>query len=88
MSNNPYFKNNSFTKTPGVAQIASYTVFLLETVLFYVAVLPHLESLSVKVTLGILYSISLLILIVFTLLSSLNDPSDTAMIVYRNNREK
>lgn len=88
MSNNPYFKNNSFTKTPGIPQIASYAVFLLETVLYYVVVLPHLESLPSKVTLGILYSIFLLLLIVFTVLSSLNDPSDSAMIMYRNDREK
>jgi hypothetical protein len=88
MSNNPYFKNNTFTKTPGIPQIASYAVFLLETVLYYVVVLPHLESLSSKVTLSTLYSISLVLLIVFAVLSSLNDPSDTAMIMYRNGREK
>lgn len=79
----PYSKNNSFSKKPGLAQIASYAVFLMETILFYMVVLPRLQG-SSKIAFGISYSLSLLMLVVSAVVTSLADPADLIMICYRN----
>ena len=81
--NRPYIKNNSFSKKPGLAQIASYTVFLLETVLFYSVVLPRLRT-STQISFGICYSASLVMLVVSAVVTSLADPADLMMVCYRN----
>lgn len=79
----PYSKNNSFSKKPGLAQIASYTVFLLETVLFYSVVLPRLRTLT-QISFGICYSASLVMLVISAAITSLADPADLMMVCYRN----
>jgi len=71
----PYSKNNSFSKKPGLAQIASYAVFLLETILFYAVVLPRLQT-STKISFGICYTASLLMLVISATVTSLADPAD------------
>lgn len=81
--NRPYIKNNSFSKKPGLAQIASYVVFLLETVLFYSVVLPKLRT-STQIFFGICYSASLLMLVISAIVTSLADPADLMMVCYRN----
>ena len=81
--NRPYVKNNSFSKKPGLAQIASYTVFLLETILFYSVVLPRLRT-PTQVSFGICYSASLVMLVVSAVVTSLADPADLMMVCYRN----
>ncbi len=73
--NHPYHKNNTFSKSPGVAQIASYIVFITETVLFYAAILPHLHP-SAQTTLALLFSLSLIAMAITTIISSAVDPSD------------
>lgn len=78
-----YHKNNTFSKRPGVPQIASYLVFTLETVLFYLVVLPRLEG-PAQAILGTLYSMTLVSLVVSTLVASSCDPSDRIMIQHRN----
>ena len=79
----PYEKSTTFTRKPGVPQIASYIVFALETVLFYAVVLPRLNP-SEKITLGIFYTITLLGLVISTIVASSCDPSDRVMIKYLN----
>jgi hypothetical protein len=74
-NNNLYLKNTTFTKTPGLPQMASYLVFLTEVILFYGFVLPNLRA-PAQAALGVLYSISLLALVIASLASSVVDPSD------------
>lgn len=78
-----YAKINTFSKSPGAAQMLSYAVFLLETVLFYAVILQKLDN-TPKIILGIIYSVSLISLIAVTIVCSSNDPSDTVMVKYRN----
>lgn len=82
-SRKPYFKITTFTKRPGLPQIASYIVFALETVLFYSVILPKLNETS-QIILGIVYTLTLIILVASTLVSSSADPSDRVMVQYRN----
>lgn len=83
----PYDKVASFTKKPGIAQIASYAVFTFEVALFFIVVLPNLSTNS-QIALGVLYSLSLLALIVTAGTCSVVDPSDKVMILYRNDRSE
>lgn len=81
----PYAKVASFTKAPGIAQVASYITFTLEVVLFYSVILPNLNYIS-QISLGILFSLSLLCLVCSACICSSVDPADTAMVLYRNDR--
>lgn len=78
-----YEKNNTFSKRPGLPQVASYIVFALETVLFYSVVMPALEH-KQQVALGVVYSGTLMLLVVATIIASKVDPSDQVMILFRN----
>jgi hypothetical protein len=78
-----YQKNTTFTKRPGVPQVGSYLIFALETILFYLVVLPRLEG-SSQAILGTLYSMTLLSLVVSTIVASACDPSDQVMVQHRN----
>ncbi len=82
-SRRPYLKISTFTKRPGIPQVASYVVFVLETVLFYTVILPRLNH-APQIFFGILYSGTLVVLVVSTLISSSVDPSDRVMVQYRN----
>ena len=69
-------------------QVASYLVFILETVLFYLVILPRLESPAQSI-LGTLYSVTLLSLVISTLVASTCDPSDRVMIQHhKSSREE
>ncbi len=63
--------------------MVSYLVFALETILYYLVVLPRLEDFS-QAILGTLYSITLLSLVVSTIVASVCDPSDKVMVQHRN----
>ena len=78
-----YERNNTFSKRPGLPQVASYIVFALEVVLFYAVVLPALAN-RPQIALGVLYTATLLLLVVATVVASKVDPSDQIMILYRN----
>lgn len=78
-----YERNNTFSKRPGLPQVASYIVFTLEVVLFYAVVLPALAN-RPQIALGLLYTATLLLLVVATVVASKVDPSDQIMILYRN----
>lgn len=82
-SKRPYSKITTFTKRPGLPQLASYVVFVLETVLFYSVILPRLHE-TPQVVLGLVYSATLVVLVASTIVSSSADPSDRVMVQYRN----
>jgi hypothetical protein len=58
-------------------------VFLLETILFYTVVLTRLRA-SAKISFGVCYTASLLMLVISAIVTSLADPADQMMICYRN----
>ena len=85
MSDNAYEKNNTFSKSPAAAQIFSYCIFVAEISLFYAVILPNLED--NQIVYAVIFSISLFIMVITTIICSVIDPSDKAMILCRNDRE-
>ena len=88
-NNNPkYDIVNTFSRTPSPAQIAAYIIIAFETIVFFVMIRPSMAALSPNSALifTILYSISLLAVIVSTFVCSFTDPSDPVMVCYKNNR--
>ena len=81
-----YTTKNTFSKSPGCAQIASYIIFLLMVVLFYVSVRPNLHSGQIALT--IFFTICTAAMVITTLITSYIDPSDQVMIMYKNDRSK
>lgn len=49
--------------------------------------MPNLNP-SVRTPLAVIFSLGLAVMIVVSLISSVVDPSDEAMVMYRNDREK
>lgn len=86
-SKKPYERNNTFSKRPGLPQVTSYIVFALEVVLFYAVVLPALTN-GPQIALGLLYTATLLLLVVATVVASKVDPSDQVMVLYRNHPQE
>lgn len=78
---------NTFTQCPSPAQIASYIIFLMQILVFYIIIQNRLQSPITRIALLITYSICVAVHIVFTLIVSISDPSDSFMIRYRNNRD-
>ena len=83
MQSKPYDPITTCNKQPALAQIVSHLIFTLETIAFFSVVLPHLEDPS-KAVLTVLYCVSLVVIVVFTLICSVSDPSDEVMVFYRN----
>lgn len=77
---------NSFTQKPGCAQIFSYIVFTCQLVLYYVCVHPALPSPIEQLAFGIAYPITIGVLVIFTLVSSIIDPSDPTVREYKENK--
>lgn len=75
---------NTFTRMPSAAQIVSYLVISLETCIFYIMVRPNIYDFVPKTTLTVLFTISISITIISTLICSYTDPSDTIMIHCKN----
>lgn len=80
----PYHPITTFTRRPGLPQIASYCVFALETALFYAVVVPLSEPTAPTIVCALLYSVSLAVLVVSTVVASACDPSDAVMMSSRN----
>jgi hypothetical protein len=59
-------------------------VFALEAAIFYAITITFYESMKVKAIMISIFSISLGLLIITTLLTGLTDPSDSIMITFRN----
>jgi len=53
---------------------------------FYGVIVPQIHT--GKIVLAVIFSLALAVMAVFTIVSSYIDPSDPAMITYRNKREK
>jgi len=71
---------NTFSRTPSPAQLCSYVVIVLETVIFYLMVRPNLNPPATSMALTIVFSILLGISVFSSFLCSYIDPSDSAMI--------
>jgi hypothetical protein len=52
-------------------------------VLFYTVAVPHLEK-DAKIAMAVIYSTTLVVLVLSTTFCSLTDPSDPVMVAYRN----
>lgn len=79
---------NSFTQIPSPAQICSYILFALQILVFWIIIQNRYTSSSTRITMIVIYTISVVAHIIATVLASLSDPSDTFMIRYRNNRDR
>ena len=73
---NKYKTTNTFSQQPSLAQIVAYLVFLSESIVFYAVAAPNFNTEASQITLIVLYSISLIMVLVFTIISSVVDPSD------------
>ena len=84
MSNN-YSTINTFNQAPSSAQIIAYLLFVLQVVTFYSIIQLRISSSTSFIILHILYGISIIGQFAFTLRTSLIDPSDMVMVLYRRN---
>lgn len=73
---------NSFTQSPAVTQILGYIFVLMGILVFYICITPHMNNIPANITLSVLFGISTIILIVFSVLSSYIDPSDSIVKQY------
>lgn len=78
---NAYSKVNTFTRTPCIQQMICYAASILEVSIFFSLIQPHFSHLSTRLTLIIVYSISLLAKIVSSVYISYSDPSDELMML-------
>lgn len=77
---NAYKTVNTFSRTPSPAQIASYIVIALQSVIFYVMVRASMINPVAEIVFTVLYSVSLLATIISAVICSYIDPSDSIMI--------
>lgn len=77
---------NTFTQKPAATQILSYIVVLMEFVVYFSCLFPHLQSLTAQITLTTLLCGFTLALIGFTLVASVTDPTDPVVRDYRRSR--
>ena len=83
-----YEKITSFTQRPSVPQIVSYILFLLQVITFYTLIQSNYSQEISRTLFHILFAISISGEIIFTIITSCIDPSDTYMIEYKNDRIK
>lgn len=82
-NNDPYRYRtiNTFTRKPGIAQLASYLIFSAMVATFYACILPEVANEMIpRITMHVVYPISLAVLIALTLASSIIDPTDSVVI--------
>ena len=77
---------NTFTQKPAATQILSYIVVVMECVVYFSCLFPHLQSLTAQITLTTLLCGFTLALIGFTLAASITDPTDPVVRDYRRSR--
>lgn len=82
-----YSKINTFTRAPSPAQICSYIVVSLQTCIFYIMIMPSIQSHTSKLILTILFSVSLGALLITTFICSYIDPSDSVMVEHKSNNK-
>lgn len=71
-----YTAKNSFSRYPSVTQIISYLLFVMQILLFYIVLQKHLEPIWKRITVVVIYSISIAVHLIITLMISLSDPTD------------
>lgn len=81
-----YKTNNTFTRTPCANQIISYLVILAENISFWLLIQANYSSSIFRVAMIVLFAVSTVLLIIFTLMASVSDPSDPIMIDYKNGK--
>jgi hypothetical protein len=82
-------KINTFTRRPGVAQIASYIIFTAQVITYYVCLIPEAaEHFNAMIVMHTAYPVSLAVLIGVTLVASLIDPTDPVVIDYMRHRNE
>lgn len=81
--NDTYTTVNTFTRSPSLAQVCSYLVIALESVLFYVMIRSSIKSYIASLIFTVLFTVSLLVLLITTFVCSFVDPSDTVMTQYK-----
>lgn len=77
---------NTFSRTPSPAQICSYVVILLESLIFYIMIRPNIISHPASLTFTLLFSASLVLLIITSFVCSYIDPSDSVMVKFKTGR--
>lgn len=78
---------NSFTQKPSPAQLVSYSLFLLQLLVFYSIVQSRYLSSVYRVAMLSVYSACAAIHLGLTVVVSVSDPSDGFMVRYKNERE-
>ena len=77
---------NTFTRKPYPTQIVSYLIIIAMHPSFWLCIQPYIANTITKTLMIALFSLSSLLLIIFSLATSLIDPSDPIMIQYKNNQ--
>jgi hypothetical protein len=80
MGRGKYQTINTFTRSPSPAQIAAYMVVTVDVVVFYVMIQQSFNDEALRVALIVLFSCSIVGMIIPTILCSAIDPSDTVMV--------
>lgn len=70
---------NSFTMRPSATQIVSYSVVLGDLAIFYACMTPNFKNLAVNIGLSVAFGVASIVVVVATLLTSLDDPSDSVV---------
>ena len=77
---------NTFTRRPYPTQIISYIIIIAIHLSFWLCIQPYLADAITKIIMICLFSLSSLLLIIFSLATSVIDPSDPIMIQYKNSQ--
>lgn len=74
---------NAFTMKPSVTQILSYCIVIAGIIIFYKCITPNMFNIAACLVFSIMYGVSVIILIIFSALSSCLDPTDPVIMNYR-----
>lgn len=81
MHREPRYKTvNTFTRKPCPTQIISYFIVAVMQLSFWLCVQPYISNTLTKIIMVTLFSLSSLLLIIFSIATSVLDPSDPVMI--------
>ena len=80
MRKQKYEKINTFTRTPSFAQISAYVIVGLDIIVYYVMVQTKFMDETTRIVMNVLFSCSIISMLIPTILCSIIDPSDSIMI--------
>lgn len=75
---------NTFTRKPYPTQIISYVIIITMHLSFWLCIQPYIVNDITRTIMIALFSLSSLLLIIFSIATSAIDPSDPIMIQYKN----